>query len=142
MKENKYIKRLTEEWVTHGKIIISIDFDDTLFAWKSGFNKEDIERTIKLCQEAYLTGAYLVIFTASNIERYPEIQAYCEEIQLPISAINTNPIPLPYGNNGKIYYNINLCDRSGLVDALDILEAAMYQMRSYQISNKHLDDVA
>lgn len=139
---SKYVERLFEEWQQHGKIIVSVDYDDTIFPWRKDWNSQDIERTIKLVQEAYHTGAYIVIFTASNPDRYEEIQKHCEDIKLPISAINKNPIDLPYGKNGKIYYNINLCDRSGLIQALDILETAMYQYRSYLQQQKPATDVA
>lgn len=138
---DKYVKRLFDEWCKHSKIIISLDYDDTIYHWGLD-NKEDIDRTIKLVQEAYLTGAYIVIFTASNQDRYPEIQKYCEELKIPISSINQNPFELPYGKNGKIYYNINLCDRSGLNQALDILEESMYQFRAYQQQLKPATDVA
>jgi len=138
---NKYVKRLFEEWKQHGKIIVSVDYDDTLFPWKLD-NKTDISRTIQLVQLARETGAYVVVFTASEPERHEEIQKYCESIRLPIDSINSNPIELPYGKNGKIYYNINLCDRSGLNEALNTLEEAMYQMRSYQQLQKLATDVA
>ncbi len=140
MENNKYVNRLLEEWKQHGKIIISVDYDDTICYWNLD-NRDDVERTIKLVQLAYETGAYIVIFTASNVDRYEEIQKHCEELKIPISAINKNPIDLPYGKSGKIYYNINLCDRSGLVEALNILEEAMYQYRGYIQSNKNLDDI-
>lgn len=136
---NKYSERLLEEWKQHGKIIISVDYDDTLFPWRKDFNGDDINRTIQLVQQAHHTGAYIVVFTASDPDRYEEIQKHCEEIKLPINAINKNAIPLPYGNNGKIYYNINLCDRSGLVEALNILEEAMYAYRGYQQTLKTTD---
>lgn len=129
---NIYSERLFNEWKQHGKIIISLDFDDTIYLYNAAFNnKSDIERTIKLVKEAFNTGAYVVIFTASNIDRYEEIQQYCNELQIPINAINKNPIELLYGNHGKIYYNINLCDRSGLVEACNILEEAMDTYRDY-----------
>lgn len=142
LKENKYVARLLNEWKQHGKIIISLDFDDTIYLYSNLNNKSDVERVIKLVKEAYATGAYIVIFTASNQERYPEIQKYCEQLQIPVSAINANPIDLPYGKHGKIYYNINLCDRSGLVEAMDILETAMYQYRGFQQGEKPAIDVA
>jgi len=134
-KIETYINRLYQEWLQHGKIIISADWDDTVKYWGLD-NKEDVERTIKLLQEAHYTGAYIVIFTASDVSRFEEIQKHCEELKIPISSINKNPIELPYGHNGKIYYNINLCDRSGLTQALDILEEAMYRYRGYQQTQK------
>lgn len=136
---NKYVERLYREWQQHGKIIISVDYDDTIFPWGLN-NKEDMERTIKLVQIAHQTGAYIVIFTASDPSRHEEIQKHCESIRLPIVSINVNPIELPYGKNGKIYYNINLCDRSGLTQALDILEEAMYKIRGDQMKNLTLGE--
>lgn len=139
MKElNKYEERLYNEWLTHGKIILSVDFDSTIYPYNTIDNKEDIERTIKLTKLAHETGAYIVIFTASELDRYKEIEDYCKKIELHIDAINKNCIPLPYGNNGKIYYNLNLCDRSGLNEALNILETVMYKIRSNKES-KRLD---
>lgn len=125
----KYINRLYEEWKTHKKIIISVDYDDTLYPFKLG-NSEDIERTIELVKQAQEIGAYIVIFTASSSDRYEEIEIFCDNLGINIDSINTNPIKLPYGNNGKIYYNINLCDRSGLTQALDILEKTMKKMNN------------
>jgi hypothetical protein len=43
------------------------------------------------------------------------------ENNITIASINENPIDLPFGNNGKIYYNILLDDRAGLGQALDTL---------------------
>lgn len=142
IKKDKYVDRLVQEWRTHGKIIVSVDFDSTLYPYPTIDNQADIERTINLVQLAYATGAYIVIFTASAPDRHEEIQAYCEKIKVPINAINENPIALPYGNHGKIYYNINLCDRSGLTEALDTLEAAMYTIRGDKMSNQIIGETA
>lgn len=132
---NKYTERLIREWRQHGKIVLSVDFDSTLYPYPTLNNKEDIARTINLVQIAHQTGAYIVIFTASPPERHQEIQEYCEKIRIPINSINVNPIDLPYGKHGKIYYNINLCDRSGLNEALNTLEEAMFVIRGEQANN-------
>lgn len=126
---NKYTERLVKEWRQYGKIIISVDYDSTLCYWPTIDNQEDIDRVITLLQVARETGAYITIFTASDSNKFEEIQNHCDKINLPIDSINTNAIPLPYGNHGKIYYNINLCDRSGLIEALNTLEEAMYIIR-------------
>ncbi len=139
---NKYVERLAKEWKQHGKIVISVDFDSTLYPYPTIDNKEDIERTIQLVQLAYATGAYITIFTASGPDRHEEIQNYCDKIKIPVNSINTNPIDLPYGKEGKIYYNINLCDRSGLKEALNILEEAMYIVRGDQASNLTIGEKA
>lgn len=133
----KYVDRLLGEWKTHGKIVISVDYDDTLSPWRLE-NKEDVKRTRELVKEARRTGAYVVIFTACAPERYSHIHEFCKSIEFQYDTINQNPIELPYGGEkgSKIYYNINLCDRSGLTQALDILEAAMYLYRGYLENQK------
>jgi len=50
---NKTKDRLFTEWVNHGKIIIAVDFDDTVSSWKL-FSQEEIEfsgifRILKKC---------------------------------------------------------------------------------------------
>lgn len=141
---NKYIDRLINEWNQHGKIVIAVDFDSTIYPWHTIDNVSDRDRTIDLLKKAHHTGAYIVVNTCSNIDRYKEIEDYCKDKGLKIDGINTTPIDLPYGKTGKIYANIYLDDRAGLNESLDILEEAMYHRRS-QIEKEDsffYDDVA
>jgi hypothetical protein len=129
-----YLERLEEEWNQHGKIIIAVDYDDTISPWKlRGF---DPKRTIEVLKVAQQTGAWIVIFTACKPDRHPEILKYCEEQGLTVDAINKTPIDLPYGNDSKIYANIFIDDRAGLNEALNILEFATYRIRG---SRHHSD---
>lgn len=125
---NIYTERLVKEWRTHGKLVIAVDFDSTIYPYHNLDNQKDIDRTIELVQLAYAIGAYIVIFTASVEERWEFIQKYCDEIKIPVSSINKNPIDLPFGNTGKVYGNIFLDDRGGLTQALDILEESINYM--------------
>lgn len=132
MKElNKYENRLYQEWRQHGKIIIAVDFDDTISPW--GFrDKEDLQqldKTIQLLRIAKETGAFITIFSACNEDRYPEIKDYCKSKGLTIDTINKTPLDLPYGKNNKIYANIFIDDRAGLLESLNILEKVMYIIR-------------
>jgi hypothetical protein len=128
---NKYKERLYQEWLQHGKIIIAVDFDDTISPWK--FKEEydliQLDKTINLLRLAKETGAYIVIFTACNPDRYDEIKSYCASKNLDIDAINITPISVPYGRNGKVYANIFIDDRAGLEEALEILEHVIYAIR-------------
>lgn len=141
---NKYIIRLVTEWNKYGKIALAIDFDDTLCPW--GFrSKEDLEemdKLISIVKKAKEIGAYITIWSACSSDRFPEITEYCKSKGLEIDSINTNPIELPYGNDRKIYANIYLDDRAGLNEALNILEKAMYLVRSNQQLQKPATDVA
>jgi len=127
-----YLERLLEEWEQHGKIIIACDYDDTISPWKlKGFNPQRVIETLKVAKQ---TGAYIVIFTACNEARYPEIFEYCQSQGLTIDGINKTPIDLPYGNDRKIYANIFLDDRAGLNESLNILEMAMYTIRGKKLN--------
>ena len=123
------IQRLTKEWLEYGKIIVAVDFDDTIYDFHGrGYEYNEIVESIKI---AKVVGAYICIFTGSNPDKYDFIRQYCQEkFGFPIDSINENPIPLPFGNNGKMYYNILLDDRAGLRQAsLVLLKSALNVMR-------------
>lgn len=135
----RYKERLLEEWNRHGSTIIAVDFDDTISPWKF----HDLEalalyrRVWKLLRECQITGAYIVCHTACNPDRYSEILQAFEDHGINDVTINKNPIDLPYGNSGsKVYANIFLDDRAGLLQALEILEDALYKRRAVIESNR------
>lgn len=131
-KGNKYAERLIAEWLKYGKICLAIDFDDTLYPWGfKGFEANLMFKKamdiIKLAQD---TGCFTTIWSACAPDRYDYIRDYCKSYDIPVDTINENPIPLPYGNNRKMYYNHLLDDRAGLEQALDVLEYACYRVRT------------
>lgn len=129
----KYSNRLFKEWTVHHKIVLAVDFDDTLFPWGLLRNDKDRTKAVKLIKQAVHLGAYIVIFTASKKERHPEMLKYCAALGIHVDSINENPIELPYGNDGsKIFYNHNLCDRSGLKGSLKVLKKAIKQYKKYK----------
>lgn len=137
----KYVNRLFEEWKSHGKIIIALDYDDTISPWKlEGFSPDPV---ISVVKEAQNTGAYVIIHTSCNNDRFDEIKEYCNSVGIRVDAINSNPISLPYGgaNASKPYANIYLDDRAGLTEAREILVNAMYKYRGWLKGNEQLDDV-
>lgn len=143
---NKYTERLINEWKIHGKIVLAIDYDGTLRAWKTLDNQDDIDKVIKLVKECQNVGCYTVIHTACNLDRHEEIKNYCNSVDIKVDAININPLILPYGKNStgennKIFYNHQLCDRSGLTESIKILEEAMYMQRAHKNTLIHLDEI-
>lgn len=137
---NKYQNRLYQEWTMHGKIIIGVDYDDTISPWKFK-DKEDLielDKTINILKVAKQTGAYITIWTACDQARFEEIKSYCSSKGLEIDSINENPVELPYGKDRKMYANIFIDDRAGINEALSILESVMYRIRSDKES-KRLD---
>lgn len=135
----RFLNRLINEWEQYGKIIIAVDFDDTI----SPFRYDDEEakflynRVWNLLEVSYQTGAYIVCHTACNPDRYTEIKHLFNQNGIPEVYINETPIDLPYGNKGsKVYANIFLDDRAGLNEALEMLETALWQQRSKLQSNR------
>ena len=127
--KDRDIKRLTDEWLRHKKIILAVDYDDTIFPFKHATKKECLE-VIEIVKWAQEVGAYIMIHTASPKSRHEEITDYCLNHGLVIDSINKNPIAdLMYGNEGKPYYNWQLDDRSGLYYGLDILIEAGIAVR-------------
>jgi hydroxymethylpyrimidine pyrophosphatase-like HAD family hydrolase len=96
-----------------------VDFDDTVFDFHNkGYQYPQV---ISLVKECFDLGFYICIFTGSPPEKYDSITNYMENLGIKISSINKNPFPMPFGNNGKIYYNILLDDRTGLAQSYEIL---------------------
>jgi hypothetical protein len=138
---NKYTERLINEWKQHSKIVIAVDYDSTIFPWHTISNDEDMSKVVKVLKDCQNVGAYIVINTCSAPDRHKDIEAHCYSIGLKISGINSNPIDLPYGRHGKVYANIYLDDRAGLLQALEILEEAMYMQRAHKNTLIHLDEI-
>ena len=136
---SKYIERLYTEWKQHGKIIIAVDYDDTISPWRM-HREEDILalRIVEDLKMAKHAGAFIVCFTACNEDRYDEIKNRFKFLGIELDTINHNPVDLPYGNQNKIYANLFLDDRAGLNEALEILEAAMYRIIGEKNSSEML----
>lgn len=113
------VDRLYREYKQHPKLIIAVDYDDTLYDYhKKGYTYEDTINVLKRCQAHDF---YICIFTGSPVDKYPSILSYCEQLGLKIASINKNPIPLPFGNDGKMYFNVLLDDRAFLGGTIEIL---------------------
>lgn len=128
---NWQVARLVAEWVKYERIIIGVDFDDTLVPW--GLHTPEhaarMARTRLLLRDCVTLGARIVIHTASMPERYDAIRANCKAEGITIEAINENLPGLKLGTTKKPYANIYLDDRAGIEAALDVLSAAYEIMR-------------
>jgi len=107
--------KLFKQWKKRGNIIIAVDFDDTIKPFRFQKEKKCL-KIIKLLKKCHQYGAKIIIYTASDPRRFSMMRSYCERHGLIIESINQNISNLPFGNNGKIFYNILLDDRSGLTE--------------------------
>ena len=119
--------RLYDEYKKYGKIIVATDFDDTIFDFhKKGYTYTKVIALLKECQEL---GFYICVFTGTPKVKYDDIRTYCKDIGLNIASINENPFPMPFGNDGKMYYNILLDDRAGLSQSYETLRTLVDKIK-------------
>jgi len=128
--EDLCVERLMEMYHKHKKLVICADFDDTLFDFhKKGFTFPAVVSILKQCQSL---GFYIVIFTASAKERHDFIMEHCKSLGIIPDKINENAFPSPFGNHGKIFYNLLLDDRAALGEAYRILRKTLDKIRLLQ----------
>ena len=121
--EDLCVERLMEMYHKHKSLVIACDFDDTLFDFhKKGFTYPKVIDIIKECQELDF---YIVIFTASAKSRHQFILDHCATLGIKPHKINENAFPSPFGNEGKIFYNLLLDDRAGIGEAYRILRKTL-----------------
>ncbi len=125
------VHRLYETWLKHPKLILAVDFDDTVFNFHKREGQTN-ELVIKAVKEAQSLGFYIVCFTSSKSERFTFIQSYFQTHGITLDAINTNIIETPYGKEGKIFFNLLLDDRAGLGQSLEILNTLIYLIKSHK----------
>jgi hypothetical protein len=122
----KCAERLKKEYDTHKKLIVAVDFDDTVFDFHNqGHNYLQVVTLLRRCQKL---GFYIVMFTGSHPDKWLTQAEYLKNLGVKIICVNENPIPLPFGNNGKMYYNILLDDRAGLYQAYTVLDIVVSQI--------------
>ena len=122
-KMSQCVNRLYNEYSRHPRLIVAVDFDDTVYPYHN--KNETHERVLNVLKKCQEHNFYIVLWTASAPERFSYMKEYMKNKGIVVDSINTNPISLPFGNNGKIYYNILLDDRARLASALDTLETLL-----------------
>lgn len=137
-KNYNCVQRLLKEYQKHPKLIVAVDFDDTVYDFHNkGNSHEEVWDVLRRCDKL---GFYIVCFTASLPVRFSSIEKHFESKGVKLSSINKNPIPLPFGNHGKIYYNILLDDRAGLGSALETLQTALFLIENTPSSETLSDE--
>lgn len=127
---SRCVERLFNEYKKHPRLVISTDFDDSVFNFHQ-YPDTSYERIISALQACKRLNFFVVCFTASPVSRYDFIREHFKSvIGIEIDGINENVIDTPYGKNGKIFYNIHLDDRCGLGQATDILETLIQKIQN------------
>lgn len=119
--QNVY-NRLKQEYIKYGRLIILVDFDDTLYNTYAQPNRsyEEVAQLVR----RWKPYAQIIIWTVSQPERYLFIESYLKEINVPFDGINIDGcVNGQYILPGvrKVYANATLDDRCGLATVYQAL---------------------
>lgn len=117
------------EWRLHKRLIVAVDFDDTVFDYhKVGLDAMEVIQLLRECKQL---GFYLILFTAApKVDDWAVQRQYMRDIGCAVDTVNANVMELPFGNDGKPYFNIMLDDRAGLGQAYDVLTRVITLIQS------------
>lgn len=112
LSDTACVFRLVDEYKKYGSLVIAYDFDNCVYDYHSkGHNYIEI---INLLKEAKEINCYLIVFTAEkDLEK---VRENLKRKEIPFDAINETP-PFFKSDSRKIYFNLLLDDRAGLLSA-------------------------
>lgn len=118
MYDSLRIAKLNEVYTQHGKIIIGVDFDDTIFPLNSKY--EDICSNVRLLLREAKVYSTICLYTVADEQ---SIKYKVELMRLwGIEPDYINESPIKLGNGVKPYFNLLLDDKAGLHQAFEVLK--------------------
>lgn len=108
---NQAFLRLYKEYNQYGSLVVAFDFDSTVYDFHQKGNTYN--QVIKLLQDLKEIGCTIICFTANENSSF--VRGYCEEHGIPLDKLNENPDFFKCDAR-KIYYNVLLDDRAGLLE--------------------------
>ncbi len=127
---NFFINRLVTEWLKNGKLIIACDLDDTIIPYNEEI-KDHCQKVVDLILECQKEGIIFIINTARSEKQLESAKKQVENLGIEVHGVNQmhKEWKREYGINGKVYANIFLDDRGGLIENYNILETAYHIVR-------------
>jgi MoaA/NifB/PqqE/SkfB family radical SAM enzyme len=127
---NFFINRLVNEWLKNGKLIIACDLDDTIIPYNEEI-KDHCKKVVDLILECQKEGIIFIINTARSKRQLESAKKQVEDLGIEVHGVNQmhEEWKRDYGINGKVYANIFLDDRGGLMENFQILETAYHIVR-------------
>jgi response regulator RpfG family c-di-GMP phosphodiesterase len=106
------VYRLVDEYKKYGSLVIAYDFDNCIYDYHSkGHNYFEVIELIKKAKEI---NCFLIVFTAEK--DLDKVTSFLNDNRIPYDSINENP-PFFKSDARKIYFNLLLDDRAGLLSA-------------------------
>jgi len=127
MIEENAVQRLLREWNAYGRIVVAYDFDNTVYDYHQ--EGHDYSEVIELIHQLHEAGAYLMVYTARPQTELYKVSNYLDENRIPYDSVNKMPDFLPFTENKKLYYNILLDDRAGLLSSVNILRKVLTERK-------------
>lgn len=118
LNTDNQFERLKKEYEKYGKLIVAVDFDNTIFDYHG--EGHTYNYMIELLKRLKKLGNYIVISCCREESDYNFIKKYCDEIGIEIDGINENASFVPF-RTSKLYYNVLLDDRAGLRETYNLL---------------------
>jgi hypothetical protein len=137
LSSHEQIKRLREEWLKYGSLIVAYDFDNTVYDYhKKG---DTFEKVIEQLQMLGHMGCTMICFTSCDESRYKDIKEYLRSNLIPCHGINIDTDTVPFKGR-KIYYNVFYDDRAGLGQVYNVMDEVIVDIREkvYNSLNRSL----
>ena len=128
-EENCY-QRLEDEFVTYGKLIFCVDFDDTIYDFHKLGRKYDNVIDLLHRWENY---SEVIIFTGCGIDKFPMIKEYLKEHNIKHKGINCDSSVVVGGR--KVYANVYIDDRGGLPLIYRMLDKLITKIEKGEITH-------
>jgi hypothetical protein len=133
LNPNNALQRLREEWNTYGNLIVAVDFDSTLCPYKdiemgSGYAVVELVRKLKKA------GCTIIIWTASEPERWDDIKKWLEDYDVQWDYFNDNSPKVKFKQR-KIYANAFLDDRAGLYEVYNALNQLLLEREMDKVNS-------
>ena len=126
--EQNCYQRLEDEFKKYGKLIICVDFDDTIYDFhKLGRTYDNVINLLKRW-EPY---SEVVILTGNGESQYPIIEEYMKQIGLKYKGINCDS-SISFGGR-KTYANVYVDDRGGLPLVYDMLHRLISKIEKGEV---------
>lgn len=129
-----FYNRLESEFKKYGRLIIAVDFDDTIYDYHRTGKFHD--HVISLLRR-WRNHAFIYIFTARNEARQKEVEMFCKGNDIPYENINIGcqDKHLDFGSR-KPFYSVLLDDRSGLGFSVSALEELITKIENGELKNE------
>lgn len=141
LKQSNSQIKLIDDWRTYDRLVIGIDYDSTIFPYRS-YEGKHCDDVCELVRELKEIGCCNILFTAN---KYPDqCIKWCEENNIPIDYCNENsPEALEYFlREGyekpprKVFFNVLLDNIAGLSQTYNELKTLVYLVKEKIITKK------